>query len=57
MELRPGILKICKDERVMFCKGVSPGQARVFRCLAQKMGDMDFGETCRTEIVNKLQRR
>ncbi len=32
MELRPGLLKACRDERAMFCKDVVPGQARVFRC-------------------------
>ncbi len=31
IELRTGIMKICRDERNMFCKGVAPGQARVFR--------------------------
>lgn len=34
-----------------------PGSARVFRCLAEKMGDLDFGEPCRQEVVKKLQRR
>jgi len=57
VELRPGILKSCKDERTMFCKNVAPGQARVFRCLAEKMGDADFGPTCRNEIIVKLHRR
>ena len=27
------------------------------RCLAEKMGDPDFGEECRLELVKKLQRR
>lgn len=31
MELRPGVMKACKDERAMFCKDVVPGSARVFR--------------------------
>jgi len=57
VELRPGILRLCKDERSMFCKDVVPGSARVFRCLAEKMGDADFGETCRQELFSKLQRR
>lgn len=57
VELRPGLLKACVDERQMFCKDVQPGQARVFRCLAEKMGDLDFGDQCRVEISNKLIRR
>lgn len=31
MELRPGLLKACKDEKAMFCKDVVPGSARLFR--------------------------
>lgn len=31
VELRPGIMRVCKDERLMFCKGVQPGGARMFR--------------------------
>lgn len=57
VELRLGLMKSCVDERSMFCKGVATGQARVFRCLAEKMGDADFGDSCRGEIVQKLQRR
>lgn len=57
LELRPGIMRMCKEERSTFCKGVAPGQARLFRCLAEKMGDPDFGENCRHEIIEKLQRR
>ncbi|MEW5311455.1 MAG: hypothetical protein WDW38_003169 [Sanguina aurantia] len=57
VELRLGLMKSCVDERAMFCKGVATGQARVFRCLAEKMGDADFGDSCRGEIVQKLQRR
>lgn len=31
VELRPGVMRACKDERHMFCKGVIPGGARMFR--------------------------
>ncbi|GAX78146.1 hypothetical protein CEUSTIGMA_g5588.t1 [Chlamydomonas eustigma] len=57
VELKVGVMKICRDERQLYCKGVAPGQARMFRCLAENMGDHDFGETCREEIMDKLQRR
>lgn len=39
VELRPSLLKACAEERSAFCKSVAPGQARVFRCLAEKMND------------------
>jgi len=30
---------------------------RVGRCLAEKISDADFGESCRKEVVGKLRRR
>ncbi|WIA10935.1 hypothetical protein OEZ85_011100 [Tetradesmus obliquus] len=57
IELRPNLLKACADERQAFCAGVAPGSARVFRCLAEKLADPDFGPKCRYEVIAKLQRR
>lgn len=57
LELRPSLLKACATERATFCNDVQTGQARVFRCLADNMGDPDFGDKCKTEIGIKLQRR
>eukprot|EP00775_Hariotina_reticulata_P012795 gene12795-12923_t len=57
IELRPNLLKACADERQAFCKNVQPGSARIFRCLAQKLADPDFGAKCRTEVISKLLRR
>eukprot|EP00879_Flechtneria_rotunda_P002629 GHRR01002831.1.p1 GENE.GHRR01002831.1~~GHRR01002831.1.p1 ORF type:complete len:772 (+),score=213.92 GHRR01002831.1:193-2316(+) len=57
IELRPNLLKACADERQAFCKSVAPGSARVFRCLAEKLADPDFGAQCRFEVISKLQRR
>ncbi|KAF8068300.1 hypothetical protein HT031_001987 [Scenedesmus sp. PABB004] len=57
IELRPNLLKACSDERTTFCANVKPGSARVFRCLAEKLADPDFGAKCRYEVVAKLQRR
>ena len=31
VELRPGIVRVCREERAVFCKEVSPGSARLFR--------------------------
>lgn len=47
VELRPGILRACKDERAMFCKGVVPGGARMFRCALHYRG----GCACRAAFV------
>lgn len=57
IELNMGLLKACKDERKLFCKDVQPGQARVFRCLAENVNDADFGSACKNVVVNKLRRR
>ncbi len=37
VELRPGVMRVCKQERLTFCRGVVPGGARMFRC-AQARG-------------------
>ncbi len=52
-----GLLRACRDERSLFCRGVEPGQARVFRCLAENMGSGDFGDVCRSQIKQKIERR
>lgn len=57
IELSVNLLKACNSERKMFCKEVQTGQARVFRCLAENMNDADFGNTCKYQIINKMQRR
>eukprot|EP00878_Enallax_costatus_P015261 GHUV01015979.1.p1 GENE.GHUV01015979.1~~GHUV01015979.1.p1 ORF type:complete len:801 (+),score=251.73 GHUV01015979.1:135-2405(+) len=57
IELRPNLLKACSNERQTFCGNVQPGSARVFRCLAEKLADPDFGPRCRYEVISKLQRR
>ncbi|EFJ50582.1 hypothetical protein VOLCADRAFT_103797 [Volvox carteri f. nagariensis] len=57
IELNMSLLKACKAERQLFCSAVQPGQARVFRCLAENMNDADFGSSCKYQVVYKLQRR
>lgn len=41
----------------MLCKDVATGSGRVFRCLAEHLEDGDFGDACKSQIANKLQRR
>ncbi|KAG1658887.1 hypothetical protein FOA52_000675 [Chlamydomonas sp. UWO 241] len=57
IQLRPGLLRKCRSEVRVFCKDVSPGDARLFRCLAERSGDADFGGPCRSEVQSKLHRR
>ncbi|KAF8068299.1 GLG1 [Scenedesmus sp. PABB004] len=57
VSLTPGLLKACSGERSLFCRGVAPGGARVFRCLAENMASADFGAPCKRVIMRKLQRR
>ena len=57
IELRPSLMRACSDEHTMFCKDVSPGSARVFRCLAENLGNSDYGDSCKYQVITKLQRR
>lgn len=57
IELSVSLMKACSAERQLFCGDVAPGQARVFRCLAENMNDADFNQNCKFQIVAKLQRR
>lgn len=57
IELNMSLLKACKAERQLFCAAVQPGQARVFRCLAENMNDADFGSGCKNQVMYKLRRR
>jgi Golgi apparatus protein 1 len=41
----------------MFCTDVTPGSARVFRCLAENLGNADYGDSCKYQVITKLQRR
>lgn len=50
-------MQACAEERKVFCEEVNTGQARVFRCLVQNLGQPDFGASCTAEVTRKLQRR
>eukprot|EP00879_Flechtneria_rotunda_P008992 GHRR01009415.1.p1 GENE.GHRR01009415.1~~GHRR01009415.1.p1 ORF type:complete len:539 (+),score=221.10 GHRR01009415.1:802-2418(+) len=51
------LLRACSGEKGLFCHDVQPGSARVFRCLVENMASADFGDSCRSVIMQKLQRR
>lgn len=38
VKLNVGLLRACSNERSLFCRGVQPGSARVFRCVSLKAG-------------------
>jgi Golgi apparatus protein 1 len=57
VQLNVGLLRACANERSLFCRGVAPGSARVFRCLAENMASADFGMACQISIMRKLRRR
>ncbi|GBF91963.1 hypothetical protein Rsub_04687 [Raphidocelis subcapitata] len=55
--LDANLLQLCRAERDTFCGGVSHGEGRVFRCLAENMGSADFGPDCQAAVAGKLQKR
>lgn len=38
VQLNAGLLRACAGERSLFCRGVQPGSARVFRCGSRQQG-------------------
>lgn len=57
IQLNQGLMRVCSGERTLFCSGVQPGSARVFRCLAQNLASAEFGSACRSALLTKLHRR
>lgn len=57
VQLNVHLMKACKAEHEQFCSAVAPGQARVFRCLANHMAEPEFGSQCAAQVVQKLRRR
>lgn len=54
VRLRPVLSRLCSEEIAVLCKGVAPGRARVFRCLADNLGKPGFGEACRAEVDKRV---
>lgn len=55
IRLRPGMYKDCSEEIAVYCKGVKPGQERVFKCLENNMGMVDFSQRCKSRLQRKQQ--
>jgi len=55
IRLRPGF-KACSEEMAVYCKNVSPGKGRMFRCLQSNLGKVDFSSQCREQVEKKQSR-
>lgn len=53
--LRPGF-KACSEEMAVYCKTVKPGKGRMFRCLQNNLGKVDFSSQCREQVEKKQAR-
>uniref|UniRef100_A0A061SDF6 Golgi apparatus protein 1 n=1 Tax=Tetraselmis sp. GSL018 TaxID=582737 RepID=A0A061SDF6_9CHLO len=55
-DLQPKLSKLCSEERTVFCKDVSPGKGRIFKCLQENMAKPDFSTSCRNEVEKRQTR-
>lgn len=54
IRLRPGMYKDCSEEIAVYCKGVNPGQERVYKCLENNMGNVGFSNRCKMRLQRKM---
>ncbi|GFH10065.1 uncharacterized protein HaLaN_05313 [Haematococcus lacustris] len=54
VELQPGLMKVCKDERSMFCQSVVPGGARMFSQANWRL-DPPLRKACRAAVHERCQ--
>jgi len=57
IRLRPGVYKECSEEIAVYCKKVQPGKGRLYRCLQNNMGKVDFSDMCRRKLDDKQSRQ
>lgn len=55
VRLRPGF-KACSEEMAVYCKNIRAGKGRMYRCLQQNLGKVDFSSSCRAEVEKKQAR-
>ena len=53
IRLRPKLNKLCSEEKVVYCKDIKPGKARVIKCLMENMAQPNFGEECKEELQKR----
>ncbi|KAL4443753.1 hypothetical protein ABPG75_011490 [Micractinium tetrahymenae] len=51
VRLRPRLRAACSEELSVFCKGVEPGKARLYRCLMDNVGKGGFSEECKQAVL------
>eukprot|EP00735_Rhodelphis_limneticus_P009233 TRINITY_DN2626_c0_g1::TRINITY_DN2626_c0_g1_i1::g.25922::m.25922 TRINITY_DN2626_c0_g1::TRINITY_DN2626_c0_g1_i1::g.25922 ORF type:complete len:1031 (+),score=379.43,sp/Q92896/GSLG1_HUMAN/24.97/8e-63,sp/Q92896/GSLG1_HUMAN/22.61/2e-58,sp/Q92896/GSLG1_HUMAN/26.18/7e-54,sp/Q92896/GSLG1_HUMAN/25.39/4e-19,Cys_rich_FGFR/PF00839.12/47,Cys_rich_FGFR/PF00839.12/1.7e-08,Cys_rich_FGFR/PF00839.12/2.1e-11,Cys_rich_FGFR/PF00839.12/2.3e-12,Cys_rich_FGFR/PF00839.12/1.8e-12,Cys_rich_FGFR/PF00839.12/0.011,Cys_rich_ len=49
------LAKACENEIRVHCQGVTPGNARIFECLADNRESIDFGAECTNELFKQLE--
>lgn len=57
VRLRPGFTRDCSEEMAVYCKGVQSGKGRMFRCLQNNLGQVDFSEACKKRVSEKQTRQ
>lgn len=57
VRLRPGFTRDCSEEMAVYCKDVAPGKGRMFRCLQNSLGQVDFSEACKKRVTDKQTRQ
>jgi len=57
VRLRPGFTRDCSEEMAVYCKAVQPGKGRMFRCLQNNLGQVDFSEACKKRVTDKQSRQ
>ena len=57
VRLRPGFTRDCSEEMAVYCKAVEPGKGRMFRCLQNNIGQVDFSEACKKRVTDKQSRQ
>eukprot|EP00242_Pyramimonas_sp_CCMP2087_P000757 CAMPEP_0198232122 /NCGR_PEP_ID=MMETSP1445-20131203/115560_1 /TAXON_ID=36898 /ORGANISM="Pyramimonas sp., Strain CCMP2087" /LENGTH=884 /DNA_ID=CAMNT_0043912773 /DNA_START=630 /DNA_END=3284 /DNA_ORIENTATION=- len=55
VRLRPGF-KACSEEMAVYCKTIKPGKGRMFRCLQNNLGKVDFSSQCKEQVEKKQAR-
>lgn len=57
VRLRPGFTRDCSEEMAVYCKDVAPGKGRMFRCLQNALGQVDFSDACKARVADKQSRQ
>ena len=57
VRLRPGFARDCSEEMAVYCKNVAPGKGRMFRCLQNNLGQVDFSDACKSRVAEKQARQ